>query len=355
MTMNDTISTQALAPNDSCRVDSDFRYMLFTVSYSIIFIIGSIANIYVLLIFTRIYPVRRLSEIKIFMMNLTVADLLFLVTLPLWIMYYHHNGDWIMPGFLCNIAGCFFFINTYCSVAFLGVISYNRFRAVTRPVETAQSTAWKRGIVISVVVWSLIVISALYFFFVTGTNVESFEGHNVTRCFEGYDSKNSKPVVIIHFILVAFFCFVFLIVMVCNIIIIKTLLSQPSQMRQSNNVKQRALKMVCAVLAVFVVCFLPHHIVHGPWTLTTLQLWRVEDCAFRQVLNDAHQVTLCLMGTNCVLDPVIYCFLTKNFRRHLSEHIRSMTGSRKCSKQTTETCLEGMVPLQPCAVNSKEK
>lgn len=344
-------STPVEASNSSCHVDSEFRYLLFTVSYSLIFILGFIANAYVLWIFTRIYPTRRLSEIKVFMMNLTVADMLYLVTLPLWIVYYHHNGDWIMPDFLCNIAGCFFFINTYCSVAFLGVISYNRFQAVTRPVETAQSSTGRRGLCISGIVWLLIVAFASYFFFVTGTNVESFGSHNVTRCFEGYGPDNNKPVAIIHFLLIAAFFIVFLIILVCNIIIIKTLLSQPAQIRQSVNAKTRALRMVCAVLGVFVICFVPHHVVQGPWTLTVLHLWRVEDCAFRQAMNDAHQVTLCLMGTNCVLDPVIYCFLTKKFRQHLSEHVRSMTSSRKCSKQITETGVEVMVPLKLCAVN----
>ncbi|XP_069081213.1 platelet-activating factor receptor [Pleurodeles waltl] len=344
-------STPMEASSSSCQVDSEFRYLLFTVSYSLIFIVGFIANAYVLWIFTHIYPTRRLSEIKVFMLNLTVSDLLFLVTLPLWVVYYHHNGDWIMPGFLCNIAGCFFFINTYSSVAFLGVISYNRLQAVTRPVETAQGSARWRGLCISVTVWILIVSSASYFFFVTGTNVESFGSHNVTRCFEGYGSDNNKPVAVIHFLLIAAFFIVFLIIVVCNIIIIKTLLSQPAQIRQSVNAKTRALRMVCAVLGVFVICFVPHHVVHGPWTLTVLHLWREEDCAFRQALNDVHQVTLCLMGLNCVLDPVIYCFLTKKFRHHLSEHVRNLTSSRKCSKQTTETGVDGMIPLKHCAVN----
>ncbi|XP_075054230.1 platelet-activating factor receptor isoform X2 [Mixophyes fleayi] len=314
---------------DPCTVDSEFRYTLFTVSYSIIFVFGFLANGYVLWVFARLYPAKRLSEIKIFMINLTVTDLLFLVTLPLWIVYYNHRGDWIMPEFLCNIAGCFFFINTYCSVAFLGVISYNRYQAVTRPVETAQSTARVRGMCVSLCVWILIVGSSLYFLSSPGTNqVQDNDGNNYTRCFEGYNIENRGPVAIIHFILIAAFFLASIIIVVCNLVIFRTLITQTVQARQSAEMKQRALYMVGAVLGVFVICFVPHHIVHGPWTLTVLRMWHEDDCSFRQTLNDVHQVTLCLMNTNCMLDPIIYCFLTKKFRKHLSERIQNIQTRR---------------------------
>ncbi|XP_053313083.1 platelet-activating factor receptor isoform X1 [Spea bombifrons] len=331
---------------DPCTVDSDFRYTLFTVSYSIIFIFGFITNCYVLWVFTRVYPAKRLSEIKIFMINLTVADLLFLMTLPLWISYYHHRGDWIMPSELCNVAGCLFFLNTYCSVAFLGVISFNRFQAVTKPVETAQSTARIRGICVSTAVWILIFSSSIYYLIIPGTNKVNVNGVNVTRCFEGYNIENRGPVAITHFILVGAFFVVFLIILVCNTVIVRTLLTQSIQARQSAEMKHRALWMVGTVTAVFVICFVPHHIVDGPWTLTVLRMWHEDDCSFRKTLNDAHQVTLCLMSTNCMLDPIIYCFLTKKFRKQFSERFKTLKSSRKCSRNTTETNLEGILPLK---------
>ncbi|KAM9320151.1 platelet-activating factor receptor [Gastrophryne carolinensis] len=341
------MSLEVNISEDPCNVDSGFRYKLFTVSYSIIFVFGFIANCYVLWVFAKVYPTKRLSDIKIFMINLTVADLLFLVTLPLWIAYYNYEGDWVMPDFLCNVAGCFFFVNTYCSVAFLAVISYNRFQAVTKPVEVAQSTARIRGISISACVWVLVLGSSIYFLVTPGTNqVQTDDGKNYTRCFEGYNIDNRGPVAVIHFILIVAFFVVFLVILICNLVILRTLITQPVQARQSAEMKRRALHMVVVVLGVFVICFVPHHLVHGPWTLTVLRLWHEKDCVFRQRLNDAHQITLCLMSTNCMLDPIIYCFLTKKFRKHLSERIQSMKRSRKLSRNTTETNIEGTLPLR---------
>ncbi|XP_074411903.1 platelet-activating factor receptor isoform X1 [Zonotrichia albicollis] len=327
-----------------CHIDSEFRYSLFTVFYSIIFILGFVANCYVLWIFSRIYPTKKLNEIKIFMVNLTVADLLFLITMPMWIVYYHNHGDWIMPSFLCNVAGWFFFVNTYTSVAFLMVITYNRYQAVTNPIKAAQLTTQRRGIYLSAAIWIIIVGSSLYYLFDKNTIPEEVDSKNFTRCFERYDTTGGVSAVLaIHVIICVLFYIIFLLILGWNVVIIRTLFSKSVHPRKSAHVKQRALWMVCTVLAVFIISFVPHHIVHLPWTLTVLEQWQKENCRLRQQLNDAHQVTLCLLSTNCVLDPIIYCFLTKKFQKHVSENLKSMRGSRKCSRQTTDTIIEGTV------------
>ncbi|XP_049734407.1 platelet-activating factor receptor [Elephas maximus indicus] len=336
--------------NESSHLDSEFRYILFPIFYSIIFVLGVIANGYVLWVFASLYPSKKLNEIKIFMVNLTMADLLFLVTLPLWIVYYYNQGNWILPKFLCNLAGCLFFINTYCSVAFLGVITYNRFQAVTRPIKTAQATTRKRGITLSLVIWVTIVAAASYFLFMDSTNTVSDKTglSNITRCFEHYE-KGSVPVLSIHIFIVCSFFLVFFIILVCNLVIIRTLLTQPVQVQHNAEVKRRALWMVCTVLAVFIICFVPHHMVQLPWTLAELQF---QNNTSHQAINDAHQVTLCLLSTNCVLDPVIYCFLTKKFRKHLTEKLYSMRSSQKCSRATIDTGIEVVTPLNQRPVSS---
>uniref|UniRef100_UPI00398E7792 platelet-activating factor receptor n=1 Tax=Pristiophorus japonicus TaxID=55135 RepID=UPI00398E7792 len=325
------IATFSNKTNGTCQIDAEFRYILFPIVYSFIFILGLLGNCYVLWVFKQMPPTRNTNEIKIFMVNLSVADLLFIVTLPLWIVYYSTKGNWVFSEMACRLAGCLFFINTYCSVVFLAVISYNRYCAVAYPIETIQYNGRKRGIIISTVVWVVIVVSASPFLFQKGTN----EVGNVTQCFEGYDIDSSTPVVIIHFILIGAFFVAFLIIICCNVRILHLLSTQPAQPSKSERVKKQAFRMVCAVIGVFFICFVPHHLVHGPWTLTVLNLWRTQDCAFRRALNDAHQITLCLMGLNCTLDPIIYCFLTKKFRKFMTHRLSKWKSYRKSSRTMT--------------------
>ncbi|XP_038585131.1 platelet-activating factor receptor-like [Micropterus salmoides] len=173
------------AHNDSTFLDSEFRYVLFPVVYGIIFILGLFANLYVLFVLRCLREARAMGEIRIYMTNLTIADLLFVCALPFWVGYYSRHGNWVYSDFMCRLTGSFFFINTYCSILFLGAISVNRYWAVTRPLDAASSDHRRRGIIVCVVIWVLTMLMAIPFLASPGTNTDE---NNVTRCFEGYQN-----------------------------------------------------------------------------------------------------------------------------------------------------------------------
>ncbi|XP_056152140.1 platelet-activating factor receptor [Lampris incognitus] len=349
------------ASSNSSFLDSEFRYRLFSISYSVIFILGFFLNCYVLFVLRRLREARSLGEIRIYMTSLTIADFLFVCVLPFWIDYYSRHGDWIYHDFLCRVTGSMFFINTYCSILFLGAISINRYWAVTRPLDAASSDHRCRGIVVTATIWLLTLGASVPFLLNPGINKDEM---NVTRCFEGYQRKSDgskKAVAATHFTIIGLFFIVFFIIVVFNLLIARALLAQsPAQpvIRSSTilsserkksrafsstrprGVKRRALQMLCAVVGVFVVCFVPHHIIQGPWTLAVLKIkegwgsttWSQET---HQALSDAHQITLVLMGVNCILDPVVYFFATRKFRMFLLAHIRKIMKQDSCSNTGT--------------------
>ncbi|XP_070776517.1 platelet-activating factor receptor-like [Enoplosus armatus] len=344
------------ARNDSTFLDSEFRYVLFPVVYGIIFILGLFANLYVLFVLRCLREAKAMGEIRIYMANLTIADLLFVCALPFWIGYYSRHGNWVYTDFMCRLTGSLFFINTYSSILFLGAISVNRYWAITRPLDAASSDHRRRGIIMCVVIWVLTVSMAIPSLAFPGTNIDE---NNVTRCFEGYQNQTDlqkKTVAATHFAIIGMFFIIFFLVVVCNSLIARALLSQgprsatiisrksnrtmSSSTKRPRGVKQRALQMLLAVVGVFVLCFLPHHVIQGLWTLAVLQIkegWgHVEwDQGTLQVLNDAHQITLVLMGLNCILDPVVYCFATRKFRRFIMAHIKKLGKGDGCSQTVT--------------------
>ncbi|XP_041669199.1 platelet-activating factor receptor-like [Cheilinus undulatus] len=350
-----SFSTEPPASNVSTFLDSEFRYTLFPVVYGIVFILGLFANIYVLFVLRCLRGAKAMGEIRIYMTNLTIADLLFVCALPPWIGYYSRHGNWVYTDFMCRLTGSLFFINTYCSILFLCAISVNRYWAVTRPLDAASSDHRCRGIIVCIAIWVTSTSMAIPSLASPGTNTDTTE----TRCFEGYQNQTDpekKTVAATHFVIIGMFGIVFFLVVVCNLLIARALLSQtppqselksatvnsrkPSTVRRPRGVKRRALQMLLAVVGVFVVCFLPHHLVQGPWVLAVLQIqhgWgHVEwGQTTRQVLNDIHQVTLCLMGLNCILDPVVYCFATRKFRRFIMSHIKRIGKGEGCSHTVT--------------------
>ncbi|XP_047466126.1 platelet-activating factor receptor isoform X2 [Mugil cephalus] len=336
---------------NSSFLDSEFRYVLFPVVYGIIFIVGIFANIYVLFVLRCLRESRGMGEIRIYMTNLTVADLLFVSALPFWIGYYSHGGNWIYGEFMCRLTGSFFFINTYSTILFLGAISVNRYWAVIRPLDVASSNHRCRGITVCVIIWVFTLSISIPYLTSTGTHLEP--SSNKTRCFEDYQNETTnekQKVAITHFLIIGMFFIVFFLVVVCNLLIARALLSQkppraqlPSASTVSRSdkkprgVKRRALHLLLAVVGVFIVCFLPHHILQGFWTLAVLQIkdgwgsvdWSQKTC---QMLNDAHQITLVLMGFNCILDPVVYYFATGKFRKFIMAHIKRIAKGEGCSQ-----------------------
>ncbi|KAG7224134.1 hypothetical protein INR49_019869, partial [Caranx melampygus] len=355
--MTDTPGLGSGVSNVSTFLDSEFRYILFPVAYGITFILGLFANLYVLFILRCLREAKAMGEIRIYMTNLTIADLLFVCALPFWIGYYSRHGNWVYTDFMCRLTGSLFFINTYCSILFLGAISVNRYWAVTRPLDAASSDHRRRGIIVCVLIWMFNIAMAIKYLASPGTNTDE---NNITRCFEGYQNETDaekKIVAATHFAIIAMFFVVFFLVVVCNFLIARALLSQNPprpefksetvssrkskksssfSAKRPKGVKRRALQMLLAVVGVFALCFLPHHIIQGPWALAVLQIeagWGHMDWdqGTLQVLNDAHQITLFLMGLNCILDPVVYFFATRKFRKFIVAHIKKFGKGEGCS------------------------
>ncbi|XP_051578665.1 platelet-activating factor receptor-like [Myxocyprinus asiaticus] len=326
--------------------DSEFRYTLFPVFYGLVFVFGLAANCYALYVLHHMRDTKAMNEICIYMTNLTVADLLFVSALPFWIGYYVHKGNWMYSDAVCRITGSFFFINTYCSILFLTVISVNRYWAVTRPLVAASSDCWKRGAIISAVVWVVTLAAAIKYLTEPGVQEDTEKG--IVRCFEGYHVKSyatKYSVATTHFIIIVLFFVVFLMVIICNILIAQALMAQPisqpqvSTGKRPSGTKRRALRMLCAIVGVFVICFLPHHVLQGPWVLSVLGLKKSWSKETHQLLNDAHQITLMFMGFNCILDPLVYCFATTNFHKYIQGHFKNVKNNKSCSCNIVSTAM----------------
>ncbi|KAL3968810.1 KRAB domain-containing zinc finger protein [Sarotherodon galilaeus] len=328
--------------NKSTFLDSQFRYVLIPVFYIIFFILGFISNLYVLFVLRCLHQAKAMGEIHIYMTNLTIADLLFVCALPFWIDYYMREGDWVYGDVMCRVAGTFFFINTYATILFLSAISINRYWAVTRPLDPASSDRRLRGIIVCVFNWVFVLAMSVPYLVGEENNVEKKNengAENITRCFEGYQNvkkEKKKTVAVTHFLIIGLFFVVFLLIVICNILIARVLIYKNSRQSkiQSSETESKtpnvmALQMLLAAVGVFVLCFLPHHIVQGPWTLAVLE---IEDGfghvnyseTTRQLLSDAHQITLVLMGLNCILDPVVYYFATGKFRELIKAHVTKL-------------------------------
>lgn len=88
---------------------------------------------------------RQRNELGIYLINLSVADLLYIMALPLWIDYFLQHDDWIHGQESCKLFGFIFYTNIYVSIAFLCCISLDRYLAVAYPMRFAKVRRIKTG------------------------------------------------------------------------------------------------------------------------------------------------------------------------------------------------------------------
>jgi len=87
--------------------------------------------------------------------------------------------------------------------------------------------------------------------------------------------------------------------------------------------KGRALRMVLSCTALFLVCFAPYHVAFPLYMMVSQGV--VSQCGLRLAARQFHSVSLCLSGLSCCLNPLLYYFLTAEFRLHLRSRASSFT------------------------------
>lgn len=87
--------------NTSCTYKEDFKRILLPVVYTIVFLLGLPLNAVVILKIWRTRP--NLSKNNIYMLNLAIADFLYVMSLPLLVYNYGSHDYWPFGEFTCKL------------------------------------------------------------------------------------------------------------------------------------------------------------------------------------------------------------------------------------------------------------
>lgn len=108
------------------------------------------------------------------------------------------------------------------------------------------------------------------------------------------------------------------LMVVCYTFISKKVYESYKASRSKSQAATRRTKAkVFVVVGVFFICFAPFHFARVPYTLTQTGSM-ASHCRAQNALYIAKETTLWLSATNVCLDPLIYVFLCKVFRKRLT-------------------------------------
>ncbi|KAM6074346.1 putative G-protein coupled receptor 132 [Chlamydotis macqueenii] len=278
--------------------------------YSIVFAIGLPTNCLTsLLTFVQI---QRNKVIAIYIFSLSLCELMYLGTLPLWIIYVQDEHQWSMGVMACRVTGFIFFCNIYISILLLCCISVDRYVALVYALESRGRRGQKKAIII--VCFLFAVVAVIH------TPVFHMEGNGkVTKmtCFETLP----LDVKLASFGFARFllgFAVPFAILIFTNYKIFQsTKTSSSLTCRQKAKVKYLAI----AIIVIFLICFAPYHVV---LLIRSIYFMFHQNCScpFEKDIYSIFTVFLCLATANSIADPIIYVLVSENVRKDFYRSLR---------------------------------
>ncbi|XP_061412681.1 LOW QUALITY PROTEIN: platelet-activating factor receptor-like [Lethenteron reissneri] len=255
------------------------------------------------------------NSMSIYVVNLAIADLFYLMVLPMKIVYIGNGGNWIFPSFLCRVTTLIFFTNIYASIMILAAISVDRYKAVVHPLEMSRwrepRTAW----IVCAVIWVITIAEIAPINSVTfTTQINATNGSSsqpFTKCYETFTQAETDYLIRYRmFLFFSLFVTSLAVMLFSYINVIKALIEVRNRTETiSRDKKKRAVKLTVLVLVVFLVCFTPYnvsHVIGFVQSKSSTLSWRS-----LALLRD---VVLCLIVVNGLFDPLIAYIASTTFR-----------------------------------------
>ncbi|KAK7899505.1 hypothetical protein WMY93_020358 [Mugilogobius chulae] len=323
----------------------------------LLFIPGLFLNTTALWILCRY--IRKKTKAVIFMINLAFADLAHILSLPLRI-YYYFTHHWPFGRGVCLF--CFYlkYLNMYAAIMFLVCISVQRCVFLLKPFSARR---WRRryDLLISVVVWVVVSLGCSPFILMRSSskstnhqlaNLTQFKdtdlhaANQTEGCFKDLPMRHvSRSIAVIMITLAELFGFLLplLCISYCSFRIAHSLTQKQKetesptrnrtlsfssvdgtyQEKQAKDEKRRALRMVLSCTGLFLFCFAPYHVNFLLYILVSQGI--LTDCGTELAVKQFHPVSLCIAGLSCCLNPILYYFLTAEFRLHFTQRTISFS------------------------------
>ncbi|XP_062849631.1 lysophosphatidic acid receptor 6 [Trichomycterus rosablanca] len=270
--------------------------------YTLVFIIGLILNLFALVIF--FCHTKSRSHTTVYMTNLALADLILVCALP--IRIYKYLGFEVKQH-ICEISGLILLANMYGSILLLTCISLDRCLAVCFPLSSRVREGRKKAPLVCLGIWMLTIGASLPMYLAKKTN-NSIKQDN---CFGSFPQYAVQTTALISTLTVGFgMPLVIMALSSCGLVraISKSTAAQTPDLVNS----RRIHRMVSTNMAIFLVCFLPYHIL-----LMMLHFYRNHIESMPCAMLYAYRYSLMLACLNATLDPLAYYFTTETFRKNV--------------------------------------
>ncbi|XP_029598624.1 C-C chemokine receptor type 5 isoform X2 [Salmo trutta] len=269
------------------------------VLYSLFFILGFLGN--VLVLWVILLGVKLCSMTDVCLLNLALADLLLVCTLPF--LAHHATDQWVFGDIMCKVVLSAYHIGFYSGIFFITLMSVDRYLAIVHAVYAMRARTRKYGAIAAVVTW----LAGFLASFPEALFLKVEKHNEKENCRPVYDGhawgifglfKMNTLGLLIPLVIMGF----------CYTQIVKRLLSCPSS-------KKQAIRLILIVVVVFFCCWTPYNMTAFFKALELSEVY--SSCESSKAIRLTLQITEAMAYSHSWLNPILYVFVGQKFRRPL--------------------------------------
>ncbi|KAK3579238.1 hypothetical protein CHS0354_033310 [Potamilus streckersoni] len=289
--------------------------------FGLIVVVGLFGNLLVILVVLSNQQMRNTTNVLI--VSLAVADLSFIIFCVPFTATAYALPVWPFGDIWCRIVQYLLHVCAYASVYTLVLMSLDRYLAVVHPITSMSLRTVRNTYFAVVIIWIIIFLGNIPLLYQYTEMVYDYYGETRSACLNNVSFEDPHVMKIVSSCFFAF-GYVLPLTLVCLLygLMLKRLLygivPGVSQRAESMRSKKRVTKMIVIVVVVFALCWLPIQIIF------ILQ-------AFGPYSTDIHTAAAqfaanCLAYMNSCVNPILYAFLSDNFRRSFKKLLCCSTG-----------------------------
>nr|XP_055029263.1 psychosine receptor-like [Misgurnus anguillicaudatus] len=308
------MTTPSQNDSEDCYPSIQFENNFFLGLHLVVILLGIPANAFFL--FVSCQHIRQKNELGVYLFNLALSDLLYIMCLPVWIEFML-NDEWPYSKIACAVCVFLLYTNFYTSTVLLSCIAVDRYLAVVHPLKFSAFRKRRTAVIVSIAAWIFTVI----FNAITVDSDEIYDAKNFI-CLDVFPLQDRQRRGNYARFIVGFFVPAVIVGFCYWRIYLAVKKSQSIEVAERRHV----FKLLGSILLTLYLCFGPFHIM---LVLRSL----LEVCSSPSWLYIGFKITIALSTLNCLADPLLYCFSSRMGQASALNALIVLRRTRKTEKQ----------------------
>ena len=293
--------------------------VLVPILFGLIVILGIFGNIVVVAVLLRNRDHFK-NTTNSFILNLSIADLLFLLFCVPFHAVIYATGSWPFGDATCKLVHFVQFSSMIASIFTLVVMAVDRYLAVVFGLKTVHLRITQVALVACGIVWIISIAIATPIPFVYTVKSYNFGYQSKTYvCAEKWPQDEHKKY---YYLFLSVFTFVlplFLILILSSMLVHKLWLRatpKNTHTLQALQRKRKVTRLICVIVSVFFLCWLPAHIIWIWVNFFPLEWPNTYSMYYFRIF--AHFLSY----SNSAMNPFLYTFMSANFRHGFNQAVQ---------------------------------